>query len=339
MSNSLNQNPWQNEYTPSQQPPPMPKVAPPPLEAAIRTMASDIVSMAQSGGGPPIPQSVTLPSFKEEARSKLLFMSEEKGMPAKRNPISSGQGLKYLILAILILLVAVAIFFGSYYVLYPFLYRLKSSAPAVTPKSTSSTATSTKAISGFEHHSFFKQTVDGIFVLKIASSSAGFQAGSQQLKQSLAGLAASSTFFEIQPLSLDSQPLSASDFFASINANILDRSFLDSSFNQDSTLFLYKDESGLWPGYIFQLKVNQTPFLSQSNTTRIESGSSNWENLFLQSPGFPAGVFQDAIVSGQPVRILNFSDAKSVFAYGWFFNKYLIISTSLDGLKQAIQRF
>ena len=140
MPDSLNQNPWQSEYTPNQQPQPMPKVAPPPFEAAIRTMASDIVSMAQSGGGPPIPQSVTLPSLREEGEDQLFFPSENKVIPTKRSSVFGAPAVKYIVLAILILLVAVAIFFGSYYVLYPFLDRLRSSAPAVIPASTFLTA-------------------------------------------------------------------------------------------------------------------------------------------------------------------------------------------------------
>ncbi|GEM_PF-2415529 len=354
MPDSLNQNPWQNQQAPG-----MPKVAPPPVEVAIRTMASDIASMAQSGGGPPRPQSVILPPFsveqEEDKRESPVPPKEiashppretapqEKTVSEEREGVPGAPMGKYLMLAASILVAAVAIFFGSYYVLYPLVNRLKSKAPAVPLQA--STAPSAQAQPSIEHHSFFKQAVDGTFSLKISSSNAGLQDSSQQLGQFLVGLSATSTFFEIQPQSSDDQPLSANDFFSSISGGVLDSNFLASAFNPDFTVFLYKDknglagQAGLWPGYILQLKANQTPLLLKPDAAKVESASSNWQNLFLQSPGAPAGVFRDAILSGQPVRVLNFSDGKSVLAYGWFFNKYLIISTSLDGLKQAIQHF
>ena len=346
MPDSFNQNPWQEDKSAAARAPEIPKVAAPPVEVAIRTMASDIASMAQSGGGPPKPESVTLPFFREEENEGQSFTaSREKVLPAKKGSVSGGPAFRYVILAASIVAGSAAIFFGSYYGLYPLLGRLKSSAPKAT-STTTSTAPSAKAPSRFEHHSFFKQAVDGTFILKISSSRAGFQASSQQRGQFLTGLASSSTFFEIQPQSSSDQPLSANEFFSSINGGVLEQSFLASAFNPDFTVFLYKDknglspaEAGLWPGYILQLKTNKTPLLLQPDVAKIESASSNWEDLFLQPPGSPIAMFRDVLVSGQPVRILNFSDTKSVLVYGWFLNKYLIISTSLDGMKQAIQHF
>ena len=351
MPDSLNQNPWSEENALARQTPEMPKVAAPPVEVAIRTMASDIASIGQSGGGPPKAETVTLPSFSQEERKQeengesRRARSEVKAVSENKGSILDAPAFKYSLLAGAVLIGAVAIFLVSYYVFYPLIGWLKSSAPA-TVSAPTSTAPSIRTGQSFEHHSFFKQAVDGTFPLKISSSNAGFQASSEQLRQFLAGLSASSTFFEIEAQSSDGKTLAANDFFSLINGGVLEESFLVSAFNPDFTVFLYKDksgssraEAGLWPGYLLQLKANQTPLLLQPSVAKIESASSNWENLFLQSPGTPAAMFRDALVSGQPVRVLNFSDAKSVLAYSWFFNKYLVISTSLEGMKQAIQHF
>lgn len=348
MPDSLNQNPWHGGNTPGPQTQEMPKVSAPPIEVGIRTMASDIASMAESGGGPPQPQNVSLPSFKSEDRTESITPPAEKATPEHEEEIPHSPILKYFVLGVFMLLAAAALFFGSYYVLYPLLSGQKSPAPPVARPATSSTAAvqPVPAKPSFEHRSFFKQAVDGTFALAISSSSAGFQAVDQQLRQSLARFTSNSTFFEIVPQSPDGQPLAANDFLSSIGANILSTDFIASSFNQDFTAFLYKNKSGLpnrqaglWPGCILRLKGNQTPFFFQSDVSKIENASASLQNLFLMSPGSPIGGFHDALISGQPIRILNFSNASSVLAYGWFFNKYLIISTSLDGLKQAIQRF
>ncbi|MBI4086323.1 MAG: hypothetical protein HY433_03755 [Candidatus Liptonbacteria bacterium] len=356
-----NQNPWSAENASGRQVSEMPKVGAPPVEVAIRTMASDIASIGQSGGGPPKAETVTLPSFRQEEinltenKESRRAEPEMKVVSEKLSNILGAPAFKYFLLAGSILVGAAVVFLISYYVLYPLIGRLKSATPAAVSAPTSTEA-STRAGQGFEHRSFFTQAVDGTFPLKISSSNAGFEGSGEQSRQFLAGLASSSTFFEIEAQSSDGKALAANDFFSLINGGVLEESFLVFAFNPDFTVFLYKDKKGLpagpfrqnsgdasqtviWPGYIFQLKTGQTPLLLQPMVAKIESASSNWENLFLQSPGNPAAAFRDALVSGQPVRVLDFSDGKSVLVYGWLFNKYLIISTSLEGMKQAIQHF
>jgi len=61
-------------------------------------------------------------------------------------------------------------------------------------------------------------------------------------------------------------------------------------------------------------------------------------NLFLGFIGKPrTDGFVDDTAGGQPVRTLLFEGGTS-FTYGWF-RGYLIMSTSKDGLREALGRF
>ncbi len=320
---------------------PASRIAPPPTEISIRTTASDLASIKRTGGGPPEPTSISLPALLEREKGAepagAAGQIEQPSAPQPSQPVPYkplSPAAKSVIFVVSALLVAVAIFWGSYYFLYPLVPK-KSSQPAavLTASSTASAALT------FQHQSFFKQPTDGTLILKISSSTSSFKENSRQLAPFLSALGASSTLlFEIVLQSPANQPIPAADFFSLIKADILDRDFLVSDFNQDFTLFLYKDKNGLWPGYILQLKTTQNPLLLRDKTRQIENVSSSWSSIFLQPPTImPAAQFQDALVAGQPVRVLN-SEKGAALSYGWFFNKYLIISTSLDGLKQALGR-
>ncbi|MDP2741171.1 MAG: hypothetical protein Q8O66_00570, partial [bacterium] len=146
------------------------------------------------------------------------------------------------------------------------------------------------------------------------------------------------------------QPISAASFFSLIKSNIFETDFLNNNFEKDFKVFLYKDKNIFWPGYILQIKTGESRiFLQALAQPKIENASSSWNNLFLEPAGTPGAQFRDEMLSGQPIRILNFSNlpaeasaqagSSSVIAYGWFHEKYLVISTSIEGLKQAVLRF
>ncbi len=302
-------------------------------------MASDIASMAQGGGGPARPQAVVIEAFKQEVEGNsvagvpAVSASTAEAKRPERPPKS-----KIFALAILASVGAAGLFLASYYFLYPLLASWSAPRKAVVPPAPFSNVPAVKA-PDFQHRSFFRQPVDGSFVRKIGPSGQNLQLYDQQLKTFLTGLGSASTFFEILPQHNGSQPLAAADFFSSINAGVLESNFIVSNFNPDLTVFVYREKDKLWPGYVLQLTSNQNTLLFRSDVMKIESASSSWPGLFFESPGVPGGRFQDALVSGQPVRVLNFSNLGSVLAYGWFFKKYLIISTSLEGLKQALRHF
>jgi hypothetical protein len=339
-------NPWQPELSQQAQNA-VPTVSAPPVEVSIRTMASDLASLGETGGGPPRAMNVAVPSLSRfetpvsqpkpgENQAAAVAVGEE--VPVAHASRSS----RLLIWAFASLFGVIVLFLGGYYFI-PLLSSPKTvQQPPPTVHATSSIPSNTPPPAppkvAFEHHSVFTQPVDGIFILNLASSSDGMKVYIPQAGALLGGTSASSSLFEAELRDADGNPPSAEAFLTSSGANVFDQNFLGANFNSDFTLFFYKDKNGAWPGYIFSLMQNGSPILLQQDLRKIEN-ASNIANLFLNDPGTPETSFKDVLVSGQPVRVLGFSDKKSVLAYGWLLNKYLIVSTSLEGIKQALARF
>ncbi|MDP3948691.1 MAG: hypothetical protein Q8Q17_01940 [bacterium] len=331
-------------------------VPPPPAEVGVRTMASDLASIAERGGGSPKPRMIKIssvsasphvvhpaisPAVVHSAAVSPVANETQNPVPGSKSfygeqgrTIFSKPTFLFPFLGILLL----GVFSAAYFLAYPLLNPKKPVAKApIVPIATQHPS--------FEHKSFFGQPIDGNFTLEILSPIIGMKSERDKVSSFVNGITGS--FFEITPQSGDGQALSADDFFSSIGGNILGSDFLNENFEKDFTLFLYKDKSGLpaqaglWPGYILQLKSGKSPiFLQKAVLQKMESSSVERANLFLVSPGVPANSqFQNGLSSGQPIWFMNFQNASSVLAYGWFFNKYLTISTSFEGLKQAILHF
>ena len=108
------------------------------------------------------------------------------------------------------------------------------------------------------------------------------------------------------------------------------------AFDRDMTAFVYKDANGSRPGYIFKLNDSANPATVSADIKSIES-SDNLPNLFLTSPGAAIGVFKDGITIGDAkARYINYSTIGASFNYARF-NNYLVVSTSFNGLKEAMK--
>lgn len=318
-------------------------IPPPPSEIGVRTMASDIASIAQSGGRSPKPIPVRVSSRSHEiAKAETATMPAASAASLTSSPLSapSNQTVrkplisKPVFLYSLLAAVLAGAFFGAYFFAYPLLNpKQQVVKPPIIP-----VPPPTQTIT-FEHKSFFGQAIDGTFILEILSPVNGLEFEHDKISSFVSG--APGTFFEITTQSGGGQPFSANDFFSSISGNILGSDFLNANFENDFTMFLYKDKNGLWPGYILQLGIGKSPiFLQKDVLQKMQSASAERANIFLASPGTPANFqFQNGLSSGQPVWFLNYPNGSSTVAFGWFFNKYLAISTSLDGLKQAVLHF
>ena len=312
-------------------------VPPPPAEVAVRTMASDLVSMGESGGGSPKPRPIKIFSRSEyrEESARVPVSASTVGTAAPR-PIQESV-LQTIFFKPAFLFSALGLFLaGVFFIAYYFVYPLLNPKPTTTGVPITTPITQSQS---FEHKSFFSKPSDGTFVLDISSPINGLQDERSKVNSFISDI--SGSFFEITPQNGAGQALSANDFFSSIGGNVLGSDFLDANFENDFTLFIYKDKNALRPGYILQLKAGNTPILLQSSVLKkMESSSSTRANLFMESAGLPiGGKFQGGLSSGQPIWFLNYSNGSSTLAYGWFFNKYLAISTSLEGLRQAILHF
>ncbi len=310
-----------------------PSVPPPPPEVKVRTMKSDLESMARSGGAAPQFQSVKAPVIPvAEAR---IVASEEKVKP---------------VWMVVMIVLAVSLLAAIAYFAYQVFSVAKPGSPTIVANpipvplapSPQSASPPPSASGSFIHRSFFRSSADAFLTLTIhttAQSAADLETFNQRLKDLVSTEGAKGSFFEIGVKDSDGNDLAAADIMKAEDNVVIDPGFFSAHFVSDATLFVYKDKNGLWPGYVLGLQAKDNWLFVKNDAMKLET-SPKLVNFFLADPGTPAPEgFKDTIESGQPARILRFTSpaASSSFVYGFFHNR-LILSTSEDGLTQAIGR-
>lgn len=105
---------------------------------------------------------------------------------------------------------------------------------------------------------------------------------------------------------------------------------LSQSLESDFTAFVYHDANGSWPGYVFTVK---TPMTLADAKTAIET-RTDLNNFYAEDPG-KIGTFKDGAVGGVKARYATFVKKGASFNYG-FVGDYLVISTSFNGFKEAV---
>jgi hypothetical protein len=133
--------------------------------------------------------------------------------------------------------------------------------------------------------------------------------------------------------------LNWNDFLKSLNINFASN---DVWTNTDPQFigFIYKDKDGIWPGYILELNKNIAPSLVQIDLKKaIETDKNVLKNFFINEPNFTGFEFKNSqVFNREPIKILESKTKGAIFVYGLFFNKYIIISTSLNGLEEALRK-
>lgn len=302
-----------------------------PKEVIIRTLASDLELMAKSGGAFTALKPVTQPT-----PTVVPIQTPAPADETKLIKIAVFGGAGILGVGILVL--------AGYY-LMPLIFPPKiapTPIPTLPTNQNSQTLPETKNLPSpvFTHQSFFRTPADQVLSLNLApvTEAATLQTFGQQITTTLSGTDPNSDFFEIETKDANNKPISWTKFLSFTNTNLLTSEFFLSNFSQDFTAFIYRDKNGVWPGYVLQLNGNQNPLIFRSQMNTMESGVPVLQNLYLSSPGNPKGGFQDGQLVGEPIRTISFEQNGAIFAYGWFHSKYLILSTSLDGLKEAVKR-
>jgi flagellar basal body-associated protein FliL len=325
-------------------------VPPSPPEVKIRTMKSDLESMAQSGGGAPQYKTIRAPSLvfeREEAEKKPIVGEEKAG--------------KFWLIAVPIIALAllgiIAYFAYGFFLGAAPATQPSPATPAPAAQTPASQPPSTASIvpSVAQSHSIFKKPADQILTLMInknVTSAADLQTFSQRLTALIGGAnataTATSTFFEVDMKYSDGSGLALDDIFTLADIYVLPPQFFAAHFSPNATSFVYsakggsasggKDKNGVWPGFVLSLKPTENWLFLQNEASELEK-SSKINNFFLTQPGSPSpNGFADATVDGQPARILSFSAPGVSFVYSWSRGGYLIFSTSLDGLKSAFAR-
>jgi hypothetical protein len=309
-------------------PPPPP---PPPdasLEVTVRTLASDIESLKKSGGN-----AIGLPG------ASMTITGGDSAV--LREKIS-----RTLIWTLVFAVGTIVLFFVGYY-LIPIITdrKVRSSEFSIAGQNMKETANNTISTQGtsteatyFGHTSYFTKSPSATEDFDPLHDVQGVinKASVVALIETLTKTKVSGALFELVTKGAEERPLPWSGITELFGAQGLDRDVFREAFSRDFTFFVWRDAGGAWPGFIFKLKEDKSPLLVQKQMLAIESPASNFAELFLREPEDAPASFVDTQVSGQPARALVFPKSSTTFAYGWFFGKYLIMSTSLEGLKQAL---
>lgn len=320
-----------------------PSVSPPPPEVKVRTLRTDLESMAKGGGA--------LPQFEAVRAPNLPYAA--KGVAGRVEEKKSNIG------TIVVALIALALLGAIVYLGYQLFSKQVQTGTNAVPSPQASPlaapvlapppppATPPLAEQGFIHHSLFSKPTDQLLTLTMRSnvaSASDLQTFNQKLINLLAGAKPTANLFEINVKDAEGKDLDLNEIFSAADAGVLNPQFISAHFNTDATFFVYKDKSGstaltaggFWPGYIVLLKPAENWLFLKDGVSQLEK-SPKINNFFLASPGGKPGSFKDDAVSGQPVRTLAFTTPDATFVYGWFRGN-LILSTSVDGLKEALAR-
>lgn len=288
---------------------------PTPAQIIIRTMDSDIKSVAKSS------QTATPASSPQP----VAEAKESTITPSQQNR-KSRSGILIGILALLLIIGGLG-FFG-YDAITPFLTK-KTTLPV--PKESATPEPKPTPRPTFTHTSFFRKPAD-------KTASATFSAITlENIRATLASFSKETpnTLQEVV-LNLDNQPIPLSSF-----GDFFFVGFPYESFSEDYTLGLYYDETGTWPFLIMRLKgETQNIVLLKEKIQQIIEQDSQFTvtQLYIKDPGTPTPSFLDGGVGNitKEVRYRRFEGPNSL-NYAWF-NDNLIVATSYATLKEVINR-
>ncbi len=336
----------QNLYTgtPTVPPPPDADSSSALAEVVIRTMASDIELLGETGGSSPTGTTETLANIPGRDAAEQDGASEGESSPPQTR-----SGMRMVFWSLGGIALVAGLFFAGYY-LIPFVVNQQSGdRPSVVNPRSSSTPPGVLpdyGDVGFVHETFFTGPSDSIITVSLDDPAipAETRPFAAQVASLLKSANSQAKFFEIENKLVNGSAAPWSVFASSTGLNLLSADFVSARFEQDFTAFAVRDKDAFWPGYILKLKKGQTPLtLRTQAAVMIEGVAPDFPGLFFAPISAPSvtstNVFKDGQVNNQSVRIFSFGRPNApVVIYGWFFNSYLVISTSEDGLRQAVAR-
>ena len=305
-------------------------VPPPPKDVRIRTMASDIQSMAFRGGGSPQYEKIQLETPQTRKKPTLI--------PGQPMPREHGMGWVlgwvFGVAAILAALV---------YFLYPLItQRQPEDSTLVPPNDEEAALPDVPAyliVPKFTHKTLFISEPNETLSTTLGAPVSGTveaQIYRDKVLEVLKTAKAESGVIEIDVNKEVNQHLALVEFLKLSGAEFLDLEFLSKNFNSDFTFFVYRDGNNFWPGLVAKLRPGKSKLLLQSEVSNLE-GSDKISSLYLNPPGEITSKFKDVLVFGEPARIIDFKSDGARFVYGWFHN-FLVVSTSDDGLLDVLLR-
>lgn len=313
-------------------------VPPPPApsgDVEIRTMQSDIASVKSSGGAEPAPQVFSPASLAGEP------VFDPKNAPSLKKKGGTEKIIIFAIIGVVILGALGAAFFLLKDLFIPPATPTPEApaetAPEVTPPATlpggEGLPSATVPPAEKTHVSFFTLPADAIEEKTLDA----FTVDTFKTVIPSAATLADGSLREIV-LKDKTGFVPFSTFISTILTQIVPDT-MKVTFEDDFTLFSYKDKGVDLIGFIAKAKPDASPdFLAAMSD--IEK-SKDLKNLYVSDPG-TVGAFKEGTVGTQSIRYASFSKAGYAFDYGWFKDaaggQYFIVSSSYSGIKEAVKR-
>lgn len=289
-------------------------------------MSSDAESLQASGGLGTEPKTFSPADLTKEP----VFTSEIVSPATPASAGTSGKKLGMLLAALGVLAVAAAV---GYFFVWPLVTKEEPQETVVTtPTSTLPTpspAPTPPPAPPSGHQSYFVKPTSGSKQIALSSLTLTQLAGA--LKATSTDATSTGVLREIV-LTVDNKNATS----ASLVSIIFPGSGLEAYLESDATIFAYYMNGRTYPGYIFKLKSGADLKVAQAAAAKIEQ-SANLTALYPESPGAPKGSWKSGSVSGVSTRYQAYSSAGASLNYGWVNNNYLVLSTSFDGFKKAVE--
>jgi len=348
------------------------QVPEPPIKKSvdIRTMASDMQSVKQTGGGAPEPKQFNLGSFNspkepptisqapqvpeiksafsppspsfpaapitpnQTSSSEPVFVPGQEAVSISSETPSSGSK-KNLILSVVGLIILGVLFYLGYFYVYPsFFGNVPEVVPpvVVVPEVIETPPPMPKSIH-VPFVSFSLPNVGIIGSVQLSSDPLSFKASLSTLARSIT---TSNTMGEFLIEDSEKNPADFSLLFSSLVPEMASDT-LSSLFEQDFTALIYFDDKGrAWPGYIAKLRAGVDKTFAAAFIKNLENSASLPSNLLIENFGTPVTEgFKDGQIVNLPARYLSFSDKVAAIDY-FFANDYFVIISSYSGAKNLI---
>lgn len=309
---------------------------PPSPTVEVRTLHSDVQSMSDTGG---VSMQV------EEVREMISRKSSPDPTVQKGSPFL----FRIIVLILVILIAALAVGFiinmGIFSSLPSFSFLSKQPASSSSTLSSSSLYVPTipedfDPYPTVEETRFFRIPADAetsiLLSREAAHTAEDLLTFSQKLQARLNDIPVSKKFIEVNFQKDGPKPADALFFMSFSGIQIIDPQVLEDNFFPNITAFVYRDRNGEWPGYIFKLLPGKNQRAVASEVQLIER-SPVLSGLFLEDAGNASGSFESVTRLNIPIRFQNYTLPGAVVSYGWE-DRYFIISTSLDGMTEALRR-
>ncbi len=302
---------------PSGRTPEPPSFTPPPTpEIAVRTMDTDMKSIAR-GESSPMPEMITAPVSEKEPVFRPETQPGNVSTIESESPKPKGKVMVWIIGTLVLVVIAVAAYFA-----YPLIFSTE-------PETVSPPSSDTPPVAVIPHQSFFITPAPQQADLRLTDTLFTTIASSLQTIAQSASVPGG-TLQEVRVSEQGGSQVPFKIFFSAFLPQFL-ASDLGNWFEDDFTTFIYYDADGQWPGMAARIK-NGVNF-GEVRTAMSALENAQIDRFYLFSPGVFAA-FTDGQINGKPTRYAVGSQKGASFNYGVVGN-YFVVSASYNGLKAA----